>query len=88
MVFNNSIKSAEARSQVIKTGRRDKFFVHTNKLAWLQITEVELEVNNLVTLNAEVVGHQVGQGCEMLLIDAELVVSDGFNTTLEEVLND
>ena len=82
-MLDKSVKSAEGAAQVIKAGRRDEFFVDTNEACRLCITQIQLEVDDLISCNSKISGHQICEGCKVLLVDAELVISDRFNTTLE-----
>lgn len=58
-MLDQSIEGTKGTTQVVESGRRDELFVETNETRWLRIVAVELEINNLISLNIQIVCNQL-----------------------------
>jgi len=73
-VLDDGIQRAKRACQIVQTWRRDEFLVHTDKLGGLGVANVELEVDNAFTRNANISRHHLGEVFPVLIFDLEAIV--------------
>lgn len=71
--IDDCVKRHQRWSKIVKSGRRHEFLMKTNKLRRLGIDHVQLKVNNLTSLDAQVIWDSVQKSLEMLFLNSVLV---------------
>jgi hypothetical protein len=83
VLLDQSIQGTETRAQIIQSWRGHEFLMDTHQLRWHRVSQVHLEIDDLLSLDTQVFSHQICQSCEVFVVNIEFIVGDRFNTTLE-----
>ena len=61
------VKRYQATRQVVESRARNKFIIHSNKLGWLAVNNVELEINYLKRIYIQIACYQIKKTSMVLL---------------------